>query len=113
MHMKNPHVPAIHFNTRYIFTTFGWFGGGIDVTPCIKDNKLKIWLHKELKETCDRHNKKYYSKYKKWCDEYFFLPHRKETRGIGGIFSIIKKNFEEDFSFVRDVGLSFKKFFTK
>ena len=112
MHMKNPHVPAIHFNTRYIFTTFGWFGGGIDVTPCIKDNKLKIWLHKELKETCDRHNKNYYSKYKKWCDEYFFLPHRKETRGIGGIFfDYKKKNFEEDFSFVRDVGLSFKKIF--
>ena len=65
MHMKNPHVPAIHFNTRFIYTTHGWFGGGMDITPCIKDNKEKTFLHKELKKMCDRHNKKYYKKYKK------------------------------------------------
>ena len=77
MHMKNPHVPAMHFNTRYINTSHGWFGGGMDVTPCFKDHKLKKWLHKNLKKMCDRHNKKYYKKYSKWCDKYFYLPHRK------------------------------------
>ena len=85
MHMKNPHIPAIHFNTRFIYTTHGWFGGGIDVTPCIEDNKERLFLHKELKKMCDRHNRKYYRKYKKWCDEYFYLPHRNKTRGVGGI----------------------------
>ena len=105
MHMKNPHIPAIHFNTRFIYTTHGWFGGGIDVTPCIDDPKEKKLLHYELKKTCDRHNKKYYKKYKKWCDEYFYLPHRKETRGIGGIFFDYKKdNWEKDFKFVCDLG---------
>ncbi len=112
MHMKNPHVPAMHFNTRYIFTSYGWFGGGMDVTPCIEDKKLKEWFHKELKLSCNRHNKNYYKKYKKNCDKYFYLPHRKETRGIGGIFFDYKKeNWEKDFSFVRDVGITFKKIF--
>ena len=112
MHMKNPHVPAMHFNTRYIITSHGWFGGGIDVTPCIKDNKLKKWFHKEIKLTCDRHNKIFYKKYKKWCDRYFYLPHRKENRGIGGIFFDYKKsNWKKDFDFIRDVGLTFKKIF--
>ena len=60
MHMKNPFVPAMHFNTRYIYTSHGWFGGGMDVTPCFKDEKLKRWYHKSLKKMCDRHNKKYY-----------------------------------------------------
>ena len=113
MHMKNPHVPAMHFNTRYISTSHEWFGGGMDVTPCLKDNKLKSWFHSELKNCCNRHNKKYYKKYKKWCDNYFYLPHRKEPRGIGGIFFDYKKNnWEKDFAFVRDVGLTFKKIFT-
>ena len=112
MHMKNPHVPAIHFNTRFIYTTNGWFGGGMDVTPCLKDNNEKKYLHKELKTMCDRHNKIYYKKYKKWCDEYFFIPHRKEMRGIGGIFFDYKKeNWEKDFSFVRDLGVSFQMIF--
>tara|TARA_B100000401_G_scaffold235856_1_gene159838 strand:+ start:1335 stop:2159 length:825 start_codon:yes stop_codon:yes gene_type:complete len=112
MHMKNPHVPAMHFNTRYIHTSFGWFGGGMDVTPCFKDKSLKNWFHKELKITCNRHNKNYYKKFKKQCDEYFYLPHRKETRGIGGIFFDYKKdNWEKDFNFVRDVGLTFKNIF--
>ena len=109
MHMKNPHVPAMHFNTRYIVTSFGWFGGGMDVTPCMKDKKLENWFHSELKKSCNKHNKNYYKKYKKWCDEYFYLPHRKEPRGIGGIFFDYKKsNWEKDFSFVREVGISFK-----
>ena len=112
MHMKNPHVPAIHFNTRFIYTTHGWFGGGMDVTPCLKDNNEKKYLHKELKKMCDRHNKIYHKKYKKWCDEYFFIPHRKEMRGIGGIFFDYKKeNWEKDFSFVRDLGVSFQMIF--
>ena len=99
----------MHFNTRYIVTSFGWFGGGMDVTPSIKDKKLENWFHKELKRSCDKYNKNYYKKYKKWCDEYFYLPHRKESRGIGGIFFDYKKrNWEKDFSFVREVGITFK-----
>ena len=112
MHMKNPHIPAMHFNTRYIYTTFGWFGGGIDLTPCINDAKEKKWFHNELKKTCSKHNKNYYKKYKKWCDEYFYLPHRKETRGVGGVFfDYKKKNWKKDFAFVRDMGLVFKTIF--
>ena len=112
MHMKNPKIPAMHFNTRYIYTSFGWFGGGMDITPCIKDSKEKNWFHRELKKTCDIHDKKYYKKYKKWCDKYFYLPHRKERRGIGGIFFDYKKNdWEKDFAFVRDVGITFKNIF--
>ena len=111
-HMKNPKIPAIHFNTRFIVTSKEWFGGGMDVTPCLKDNSLEKWFHKELKVSCDKHNKNYYKKYKKWCDEYFYLPHRKEPRGIGGIFFDYKKdNWEKDFSFVREVGISFKNIF--
>ena len=114
MHMKNPHVPAMHFNTRYIHTSFGWFGGGMDVTPSFQDKKIKNWFHKELRLTCDRHNKNFYKKYKKNCDEYFYLPHRKEARGIGGIFFDYKKdNFEKDFQFVRDVGVTFQLLFNK
>tara|TARA_B110001450_G_scaffold142828_1_gene133699 strand:+ start:452 stop:1279 length:828 start_codon:yes stop_codon:yes gene_type:complete len=112
MHMNNPNVPAIHFNTRFIYTTHGWFGGGMDVTPCLKDDKEKKFLHNELKKMCDRHNTKYYKKYKKWCDEYFYLPHRKETRGIGGIFFDYKKdNWEKDFKFVSDLGVTFQIIF--
>jgi len=114
MHMKNPHVPAMHFNTRYIVTSFGWFGGGMDVTPCIKDKKLENWFHSELKKSCDKHNKNYNKKYKKWCDEYIYLPHRKEARGIGGIFFDYKNdNFENDFKFVRDVGVTFQMLFNE
>ena len=112
MHMKNPHVPTMHFNTRYIYTTFGWFGGGIDLTPCIHDTKEKQWFHNELKKTCNKHNKNYYKRYKKWCDKYFYLPHRKEARVIGGIFFDYKKdNWEKNFAFVRDLGLAFKIIF--
>ena len=114
MHMKNPLIPAMHFNTRYICTTFDWFGGGIDVTPSKKDNKEKEQFHKTLRDMCNRHDKNYYRKYKKWCDEYFYLPHRKEPRGIGGIFFDYKKNnFEKNFKFVRDVGITFETIFQK
>ena len=114
MHMKNPLIPAMHFNTRYICTTYEWFGGGMDVTPSKIDLLEKKEFHKTLKKMCDRHNKNYYSKYKKWCDEYFYLPHRGEPRGIGGIFFDYKKdNFEKDFKFVRDVGITFEQIFQK
>ena len=114
MHMKNPLIPAMHFNTRYICTTFDWFGGGIDVTPSKKDNKEKEQFHKTLRDMCNRHDKNYYKKYKKWSDEYFYLPHRKEPRGIGGIFFDYKKNnFEKNFKFVRDVGITFETIFQK
>ena len=112
MHLRNPHVPAMHFNTRYIQTEKEWFGGGMDFTPCINDKLEKRWIHNELRNMCNSHNKKYYQKYKTWCDKYFYLNHRKETRGIGGIFFDYKKeNWEEDFSFVREVGISFKNIF--
>ena len=114
MHMKNPLIPAMHFNTRYICTSLDWFGGGMDVTPSKKDENEKKEFHKILKKMCNRHNKKYYPKYKKWCDEYFYLPHRKEARGIGGIFFDYKmNNFEKDFKFVRDVGTTFELIFKK
>ena len=112
MHMQNPHIPAMHFNTRFICTKKNWFGGGMDVTPAIKDMSEKNNFHKKLKLMCDQHDKKYYAKYKKWCDEYFYLPHRGEARGIGGIFFDYKKdNFEKDFKFVRDVGVTFQMLF--
>ena len=112
MHMKNPLIPAMHFNTRYINTTYGWFGGGMDVTPSKFDKKEKEKFHKILKKMCDRHNKNFYKRYKKWCDEYFYLSHRKEPRGIGGNFFDYKRdNFEQDFKFVRDVGVTFQLIF--
>ena len=86
----------------------------MDVTPSKKDDSEKKYLHSSLKNMCNRHNKNYYKKYKKWCDEYFYLPHRKEARGIGGIFFDYKNNnFEKDFMFVRDVGITFQMMFNK
>jgi len=108
LHPKNPKIPAMHFNTRFICTKKSWFGGGLDATPCFVDKKEKKYFHRTLKKMCNKHDKKYYSKYKKWCDEYFFLPHRKEPRGIGGIFFDYKmNNWEKDFLFVKDVGVTF------
>jgi len=108
LHPVNPKVPALHFNTRHIVTGKSWFGGGIDATPCLEDKILKKNFHSTLKNACDMHNKSYYPKYKKWCDEYFYLPHRKEIRGIGGIFFDYKMdNWDNDFEFVKDVGLTF------
>ena len=114
MHMKNPLIPAMHFNTRYICTNHSWFGGGMDVTPSKIDKNEKKEFHKILRNMCNRHNKNYYKKYKKWCDDYFYLTHRQEPRGIGGIFFDYKKdNFEKDFKFVRDVGTTFQFIFQK
>ena len=108
LHPRNPKVPAMHFNTRFISTRKSWFGGGIDITPCLVDNKEKKFFHNEIKKMCNLHNKKYYIKYKKNCDEYFYLAHRKELRGIGGIFFDYKmNNWVKDFLFVKDVGITF------
>jgi coproporphyrinogen III oxidase len=106
-HMKNPKIPALHFNTRFIATTKEWFGGGVDVTPSFKDEKEKIILHQKLKKICNSNHKDYY-KYKKWCDTYFYLPHRKEPRGIGGIFFDYEiKNWEKNFKFIQELGEGF------
>ena len=112
--MKNPLIPAMHFNTRYICTSHEWFGGGVDITPSKVDKFEKEDFHKILKEMCDRHNISYYKKYKKWCDKYFYLEHRKEARGIGGIFfDYQKNNFEKNFKFVRDTGVTFQTIFNR
>ncbi len=110
-HFKNPKIPSLHFNTRYIVTTKEWFGGGMDVTPCIPDKKQKKYFHNELKKMCDRHNLFYYKKHKKNCDRYFYLPHRKEPRGDGGIFYdyLNTGSWEKDFSYTKDVGIVFLK----
>ena len=106
-HMKNPKIPAFHFNTRFIATTRAWFGGGMDATPSFKDVKEELIIHQKLKKICLSNDRNYY-KYKKWCNDYFYLPHRKEPRGIGGIFFDYEiKNWEKNFKFVQDFGIGF------
>ena len=106
-HMKNPKIPAFHFNTRFIVTSKEWFGGGMDATPSFKDKREKTGIHQKLKAVC-RLNNKDYNKYKKWCDTYFYLPHRKELRGIGGIFFDYEtKDWEKNFKFIQDLGIGF------
>jgi coproporphyrinogen III oxidase len=108
-HMQNPHVPAAHMNTRHLVTTTSWFGGGADMTPMVaKDEDTKLF-HAALKGACDGHDPAYYPRFKKWCDEYFFLPHRNEARGVGGIFydRHDSGDWEKDFAFTKSVGLAF------
>ena len=106
-HMKNPKIPALHFNTRFIVTSKAWFGGGMDATPSFNDKKEKNLIHKKLKKVCELNNKNY-NQYKKWCDSYFYLPHRKELRGIGGIFFDYEtQDWEKNFKFVQDLGVEF------
>jgi len=106
-HMKNPKIPAFHFNTRFIVTSKEWFGGGMDATPSFNDKKEKILIHQKLKTVCKLNNKDY-NIYKKWCDKYFYLPHRKEPRGIGGIFFDYEtKEWGKNFKFVQDLGIAF------
>jgi coproporphyrinogen III oxidase len=112
-HMRSPRVPAVHFNTRMIVTTKGWFGGGGDLTPMRLDAPEAVAdaadFHAVLKSACDKHGPEYYTKYKEWCDRYFFLPHRNEPRGAGGIFFDyhFTGDVDADFAFTRDVGLAF------
>jgi len=108
-HMRSPLVPATHMNTRHLVTTKGWFGGGADLTPMVADDQDTVDFHAGLKAACDRHDSGYYPKYKEWCDRYFFLPHRNETRGVGGIFfdGLDSGDWEADFAFTQDVGGAF------
>jgi coproporphyrinogen III oxidase len=108
-HMKSPIVPAVHFNTRYIRTTKEWFGGGGDLTPMYFDDQETESFHLAFKKACDKHDPTYYTKFKKWCDEYFYLKHRNEARGVGGIFYdyLNSGNFDNDLAFTQDVGRAF------
>ncbi len=112
-HMASPLVPAAHFNTRMIITTKGWFGGGGDLTPMRLDTPEAIAdaaeFHATFRAACDRHSPDYYTRFKEWCDRYFFLPHRNEPRGAGGIFydNLDSGDAEADFAFTRDVGEAF------
>lgn len=108
-HMQSPLVPAVHFNTRYIETAKSWFGGGGDLTPIYPDEEETKKFHDSFKLACDRYNPDYYPKFKSQCDEYFYLPHRKEPRGVGGIFYdyLNSGDFVGDFAFTQDVGKAF------
>lgn len=115
MHPENPWVPIIHMNVRYFELSNGefWFGGGIDLTPHIIIPEQAKWFHEQLKEVCDRFDPNYYPKYKNWADDYFYSPHREETRGIGGIFfDYIKGDKETVFEFVKAVGEAFEPIYS-
>lgn len=110
-HMRSPLVPAVHMNLRMIVTNRLWFGGGSDLTPLYPNDSDCELFHGRLKDCCDRHDPHYYPEFKSWCDRYFFLPHRNEPRGVGGIFFdyLNTQNWHGDFDFVRDVGETFLK----
>jgi len=118
IHPKSPMVPIIHMNIRYFEMSNGtyWFGGGIDLTPHYVDLEDARYFHSQLKTTCDKYNPAFYPKFKKWADDYFFLPHRNETRGVGGIFfDRLVANEENDFGslfdFVKSIGYLFPKIY--
>jgi len=108
-HPCSPHVPAVHMNTRHIVTTKAWFGGGADLTPVFPQEKDTADFHGALKGACDAHGEDYYDRFKKWCDEYFWLPHRNEPRGVGGIFyDYLDADWDADFAFTQDIGRAFR-----
>jgi len=107
-HLRSPKVPAVHMNTRFIVTTRSWFGGGADLTPMTPDEADTQAFHAALKAACDAHDPTHHARFKKWCDEYFHLPHRGEARGVGGIFyDYLENDFDRDFAFTRAVGEAF------
>ncbi|MDU8929554.1 oxygen-dependent coproporphyrinogen oxidase [Alisedimentitalea sp. MJ-SS2] len=109
-HMQNPHSPAVHMNTRMFWTPHGWwFGGGSDLNPCIEYDDDTAHFHFTQKTHCDRHDETYYSRFKSWADEYFYVPHRGRARGVGGIFLDDHNtgDWEGDFAFIQDVGRAF------
>ncbi|QJW89411.1 oxygen-dependent coproporphyrinogen oxidase [Spirosoma taeanense] len=119
LHPRNPMVPIIHMNVRYfeLSTGHSWFGGGIDLTPHYVVAEDARWFHQQLKAVCDRHNADYHPRFKTWADDYFFIPHRQETRGIGGIFFDYLKPADavhkaDLFAFVQDVGNAFAPIYT-
>ncbi len=114
-HMRSPLVPVAHMNTRHIVTTRGWFGGGADLTPIYPQEKDTRDFHAALKAACDAHDEEYYPRFKQWCDEYFYLHHRKEPRGAGGIFydDLDSGDWERDFAFTRDVGRAFLEIYPR
>jgi coproporphyrinogen III oxidase len=119
LHPRNPMVPIIHMNVRYFEMSSGqsWFGGGIDLTPHYVVDEDAHWFHKSLKTVCDRHDETYYPQFKTWADDYFYIPHRQETRGVGGIFFDYLKPVDAThkadlFAFVQDVGNAFVPIYT-
>ncbi len=109
-HPRSPMVPIAHMNTRMIVTTKQWFGGGGDLTPVFPIDKDTADFHGALQAACDKHDPAYYPKFKDWCDEYFYIAHRKEIRGAGGIFydNLNSGDWDADFAFTQDVGTAFR-----
>ncbi len=107
-HPRSPLVPAAHMNTRHLATSKSWFGGGADLTPVYADDTDTRAFHAALARACDAHDRHYYARFKQWCDEYFYIKHRNEPRGVGGIFyDYLETDWARDFAFTRDVGTAF------
>ena len=108
IHPANPLVPAVHMNTRFLVTTKRWFGGGVDLNPALPDDAETALFHDTVKAMCDGHDPAYYPAYKKWAEEYFWVPHRNRHRGVGGIFyDHLSNDWDKDFAFTQGVGKTF------